>query len=88
MLSVKLDGGGEGDWLDFPFVWLRDNCQCPLCFHPVSFGRTVLLRTIDMDVRFEKDILIIHTFLLTQGPFSSMSRPASAWLEKDGTEVG
>ncbi|KAF4528626.1 hypothetical protein B566_EDAN009230 [Ephemera danica] len=25
----------------FPFAWLRDNCQCPSCFHPVSKSRTV-----------------------------------------------
>ncbi len=34
----------------FPFVWLRDCCQCPQCFHPVSNGRLLLLRDVSLDV--------------------------------------
>lgn len=34
----------------FHFVWLRDSCQCPDCFHPVSKGRLLLLRDVDPDV--------------------------------------
>ena len=34
----------------FPYVWLRDNCQCPECFHPVSQGRLLLLNDLDVEV--------------------------------------
>ena len=35
----------------YPFVWLRDNCQCELCFHPVSLSRTFYLKDLDTEVR-------------------------------------
>ena len=47
-LTVTLGGGKRRD---FPFVWLRDNCQCPRCFHPVSKARLVLLGDVCPDVR-------------------------------------
>lgn len=30
---------GDGQRYEFPLVWLRDNCQCPKCFHPGSYSR-------------------------------------------------
>lgn len=26
-----------GQELEYPFVWLRDNCQCPKCYHKGTF---------------------------------------------------
>ena len=26
---------------EFPHIFLRDNCQCPACFHPVAKSRLV-----------------------------------------------
>ena len=34
---------------EFPFVWLRDNCQCPACFHPGSNSRTINWEAFDVD---------------------------------------
>ena len=34
MLRVTFEEGSEE--LELPYMWLRDNCPCPLCFHPVS----------------------------------------------------
>ncbi len=31
----------------YPAVWLRDNCQCPMCFHQESRGRRILMRELD-----------------------------------------
>ncbi|XP_013188020.2 gamma-butyrobetaine dioxygenase [Amyelois transitella] len=45
-LNVKING----DQLKFPFVWLRDNCQCDNCFH-----QTAKSRILDWS-RFETDI--------------------------------
>ncbi len=44
----------DGSRLDFPFAWLRDNCQCPECFHPISMARNVLLRNVPVDIRPEE----------------------------------
>ncbi len=30
-------------------MWLRDNCRCPECFHPVSRNRTSLMRNLRLD---------------------------------------
>ena len=38
----------------YPTVWLRDNCRCPSCFHPVSRNRTILMRNLDLNARPRK----------------------------------
>ncbi|KAK7077966.1 Gamma-butyrobetaine dioxygenase, partial [Halocaridina rubra] len=40
---------GESDI--FPYVWLRDNCQCPSCFHPSSKSRIHLIQDLDVNTR-------------------------------------
>ena len=39
----------RGDRLVYPFVWLLDNCQCPLCWD--SGTKKVLLREIDVNIQ-------------------------------------
>ncbi|CAH1797490.1 unnamed protein product, partial [Owenia fusiformis] len=46
MLLVQSPGEDE---LLFPYVWLRDNCQCSKCFHPVSLARLLLLADLKLD---------------------------------------
>lgn len=41
----------HGKSSSFPLAWLRDNCQCPSCFHPVSRSRTVDWATCDVTVK-------------------------------------
>jgi len=41
----------QGHSSSFPLSWLRDNCQCPSCFHPVSRSRTVDWATTDVTVK-------------------------------------
>ncbi len=33
----------------YPLPWLRDNCQCPKCFHPTSKARHFLLKNLKCD---------------------------------------
>ncbi|XP_064115629.1 gamma-butyrobetaine dioxygenase-like [Macrobrachium nipponense] len=45
----------EARWKDgfrskYPYIWLRDNCQCPSCFCPSSASRRVLLRDLDPSI--------------------------------------
>ena len=35
----------------FPYVWLKDNCQCESCFHPVSKTRKILFQDLDPDIQ-------------------------------------
>lgn len=35
----------------YPYVWLKDNCQCPTCFHPSSKSRIHLIQDLDVNIR-------------------------------------
>ena len=34
----------------FPFVWLRDNCQCEKCHHPISHARNFYMKDLVLDI--------------------------------------
>ncbi|XP_047487532.1 gamma-butyrobetaine dioxygenase-like [Penaeus chinensis] len=34
----------------YPFIWLRDNCQCPQCFDSSTLSRKILLQDLSRDV--------------------------------------
>ncbi|XP_070565534.1 gamma-butyrobetaine dioxygenase-like isoform X1 [Ptychodera flava] len=43
------------DWDDgtvsrYPFVWLRDNCRCPACWHQDAEGRIALIEDLNVDI--------------------------------------
>lgn len=48
MLEVSWGDGNEDI---FPYVWLRDNCQCESCFHPSSKSRIHLIQDLDVKTR-------------------------------------
>ncbi|NIR29053.1 MAG: DUF971 domain-containing protein [Gammaproteobacteria bacterium] len=35
---------------EFHYIWLRDNCRCPECLHPVTFERSLLTAAIPREV--------------------------------------
>nr|XP_045604657.1 gamma-butyrobetaine dioxygenase-like [Procambarus clarkii] len=41
---------GDGSASQMPYVWLRDNCQCPECYNAVALGRNFLLDDLDIEV--------------------------------------
>lgn len=45
LMEVEWEDGGHSL---YPFTWLRDNCQCPLCFLQSAQARKLLM--IDVDV--------------------------------------
>ncbi|KAK8388022.1 hypothetical protein O3P69_020126 [Scylla paramamosain] len=47
MLQVHWEDGSVDS---YPYIWLRDNCQCPNCYHPVSLARRVMLKDLDLSV--------------------------------------
>jgi len=40
----------DGQSTEYPFFWLRDNCQCPACFHPATHERLLFTAAIDPDI--------------------------------------
>jgi len=40
--------------MHFPFVWLRDNCRCPHCFHESVKSRRTLVDQLDLDISPQK----------------------------------
>lgn len=41
----------NGKVLQFPYVWLRDNCQCEQCFHPSAKSRIIDWSKFDLNVQ-------------------------------------
>ncbi|XP_022089280.1 gamma-butyrobetaine dioxygenase-like isoform X2 [Acanthaster planci] len=50
-LLVSWEGGAESQ--TFPFVWLRDHCHCPECFHPAALSRLPSAQVVNADVAAE-----------------------------------
>ncbi len=40
-----------GEVHEYPWVWLRDNCQCPECYEPISHCRIINLTEWELNVR-------------------------------------
>ncbi|XP_069938117.1 gamma-butyrobetaine dioxygenase-like, partial [Cherax quadricarinatus] len=41
---------GDGETDVYPYVWLRDHCQCPDCFHPITKSRILSLGDLQLAV--------------------------------------
>jgi len=65
--------------LRFPHVWLRDNCQCPSCFHRTSNSRIIDIEQFDFDTS-PTDVLLKDSCLLVSWPDSHHSRYSLPWL--------
>ncbi|XP_022087372.1 gamma-butyrobetaine dioxygenase-like isoform X2 [Acanthaster planci] len=46
-LVVSWEGGRSQA---FPFVWLRDNCRCPRCFHSKALARLTYAHELSVDI--------------------------------------
>ena len=43
----------KGEKLNYPAIWLRDNCQCSKCYSPSALARLTLMRNLDVDVEIK-----------------------------------
>ena len=43
---VELKWNGS-ETQQYPYLWLRDNCQCPNCYNASSMSRRLLMRDLD-----------------------------------------
>ena len=46
MIELKWHTGEE---MLFPYIFLRDSCQCESCFHPFTKARLVLMKDLKVD---------------------------------------
>lgn len=51
---VELKDKRKNTIYKFPTVWLRDNCQCPKCYHPDTQSRSSLVKNLDPFISFDK----------------------------------
>jgi len=54
---LEIDGLLAGETSRFPFIWLRDNCACHVCFHVGSSSRLNSFRQLNLD---EKPAQVEH----------------------------
>ncbi|XP_055594981.1 gamma-butyrobetaine dioxygenase-like isoform X1 [Uranotaenia lowii] len=57
LIAIELSDGAR---YEFPLVWLRDNCQCPGCFHAGSNSRVLDWEHFDVDRIRLKEITVIE----------------------------
>ena len=43
MVEARWEGG---ETTVYPYIWLRDNCQCHTCFHPYTLARNTLMSKV------------------------------------------
>ena len=65
----------------FPSCWLRDNCQCPKCFHSGADGRLINLHQTDPNIQ-PKDVNIHNKQLFIQWQDEHESCFQFDWLQK------
>ncbi|XP_074649440.1 gamma-butyrobetaine dioxygenase-like [Tubulanus polymorphus] len=72
----------DGSQTSYPYVWLRDNCQCPACFHPSTISRLVPMRDLDPEIQ-PKDAVVGEDWNLTiTWPDGHQTTCTSEWLRE------
>ncbi|RLV91442.1 hypothetical protein DV515_00014108 [Chloebia gouldiae] len=88
----KVEASGEGrficvQWEDgsessYPCVWLRDSCQCPLCFLPSAGARRLLLEDLDVNIAVKQVALADSKKISITWPDEHTSEYEAEWLKK------
>ncbi|XP_028650051.1 gamma-butyrobetaine dioxygenase [Erpetoichthys calabaricus] len=66
----------------YPYVWLRDNCQCPLCFLQSAKARKILMTDLDVTTGVERVLLTDPTKVSIVWPDFHTSVFEAEWLRK------
>lgn len=77
MLKLSWSTGGTDT---YPYVWLRDNCQCPLCFHSGSRSRVHLIEDLDLNARPRSAKVLGGQAVEVQWTDGHVSRYEASWL--------
>ena len=65
LLDVNVEKPGDEKLLQYPWLWLRDNCQYSKCFHPVTLNRTWSMDQLDLTVKPTDAQVLLFTVLCT-----------------------
>ncbi|KAK7791561.1 hypothetical protein R5R35_011064 [Gryllus longicercus] len=71
----------DGNVLKYPWIWLRDNCQCSSCFNPKLQSRTIDWRTFDISVN-PKSLHINNNILSIEWSDGHCSEFTLKWLHE------
>lgn len=75
---VKLNIRGET--LNFPYVWLRDNCQCEQCFHQSAKSRIIDWSKFNLNIK-PKDVIKDENSVQITWEDGHISKFALNWLK-------
>lgn len=70
----------QGEELQFPYVWLRDNCQCEKCFHYSAKSRILDWSYFDPNIK-PKDVIKENEHLHVTWPDGHASSYKYDWLK-------
>jgi len=68
----------------YHYIWLRDNCRCHECVHPVTLERSLFTASIPPDIRPHELAWETPDTLRVVWPDGHLSRYCSAWLREYG----
>ncbi|XP_029438983.1 LOW QUALITY PROTEIN: gamma-butyrobetaine dioxygenase [Rhinatrema bivittatum] len=72
----------DGSQSLYPFVWLRDNCQCPRCFLHSAKARKLPMENLDINTGVKKVILSNTRQVSVMWPDEHLSEFEADWLKK------
>uniref|UniRef100_A0A1B6E3F2 Gamma-butyrobetaine dioxygenase n=1 Tax=Clastoptera arizonana TaxID=38151 RepID=A0A1B6E3F2_9HEMI len=64
----------------FPYIWLRDNCQCSECFHTPSKSRIINAEHFDFDIK-PQEIEVLESRLKVKWSDNHLSYFTISWLK-------
>ncbi|KAJ8333960.1 hypothetical protein SKAU_G00412790 [Synaphobranchus kaupii] len=79
LVQVKWEDGSHSL---YPFVWLRDNCQCPVCTLHSAKARSLLLSQLDVNTTVDQVTLMEPTKVSIVWPDQHTSEYDADWLKK------
>ncbi|XP_060715588.1 gamma-butyrobetaine dioxygenase [Tachysurus vachellii] len=79
LLQLEWD---DGSYSFYPFTWLRDNCQCPLCMLQSAQARSLLLTDLDVHTGMDHVQITENNKVSVIWPDQHSSEFEPEWLKK------
>ncbi|KAK3528435.1 hypothetical protein QTP86_034248 [Hemibagrus guttatus] len=79
LLQLEWD---DGSYSFYPFTWLRDNCQCPLCMLQSAQARSLLLTDLDVHTGMDQVQITENNKVSITWPDRHSSEFEPDWLKK------
>lgn len=79
LVEVEWEDGGQSL---YPFIWLRDNCQCPMCTLESAQARKLLMADLDVHTGVDAVELTMDNKVSIVWPDQHVSVFDAEWLKK------